>query len=396
MELKRIDSACLKLLFLVEAGIIITQVLNLDSLTSVLFLTTFPLTVLLWIRSIRRTVSETDLIVVITCAAAGISVLINAAGASAHLSFGYLKKLIIFFMVLLYFQAAFRFRIDEKMHEYIRKVTDGIVVFLVLMFFLQTDRMYMLNGRRTVYFTFCFSNPNMTALFLSCLYMLKMHSLFEGGKWYVRLANILMQLILAGFIMETQSRNCLLVLMMYTAVSVWLIFRSQRKLRISKVWAAMIAAFPALLVAVYMTLVSSRWVQELLSFMISEGKGLDSRVRIWGLALRHLWESPVFGAYFEVSGGTGTFQLHNTHLDIAVSYGIPVCLLVCGLLIRYLHQRGRVYENKKRFIYILGFACAILLGMGEAAVFSGGLGINILAGALLLLANPAPQETKDG
>ena len=79
--------------------------------------------------------------------------------------------------------------------------------------------------------------------------------------------------------------------------------------------------------------------------------------------------------------------MHNTHMDIAASYGIPVLILVCVLLVKYLHQQGRVYEDRKGYIYILGFACMIMLGMGEAAVFSGGLGVYIIVGTCLLLSN---------
>jgi len=79
-------------------------------------------------------------------------------------------------------------------------------------------------------------------------------------------------------------------------------------------------------------------------------------------------------------------QMHNSHLDIAASYGIPVLILVCVLLARWLRQgRGR---------YMIGFACALLLGLGEAAVFSGGLGIYIFAGLFLLLAKGEKDEDR--
>lgn len=395
MELKRVDSFCLKVLLMVEAGIVVAQVLNLDSLTSMLFLITFPLTVLLWVRTIRQTFSETDMILVITCALATISVLLNAAQNNAHFSFSYLKKLIFFIMALLFFQTAFRIRADKELCAFVHKIVDCLVVFLFLMYFLRTGQMHTLNGRRTVYLTFNFSNPNMTALFLSCLYMLKMHRLFENGQWYVKTIHILQQLLMGWLVLETQSRNCFLVLALYTLLSIWMFFKSRRNLRITKSMATLFAVFPFLLVAVYMLVVNNTLFQKLFSFLVGEGKGLDSRARIWGNALQHLWKSPVIGAYFEVSKGTGAFQMHNSHLDIAVSYGILVLILVCTLLIRYLYQQGRIYENRKIYIYILGFACAILLGMGEAAVFSGGLGIYIFAGMFLLLANQEHPKAKD-
>ena len=394
MELKRIDAFFLKALFLVVAGIIITQVLERDSVSSILFLLTFPLTIVLWIRSIRQTFSATDMIVVIACVLAILSVLLNASKVSAAMDFEYLKKLIMFVMTLLFFQTAYRLRIHEGMRHFIRHVVDLLVLFLILMYFLQTRRMHMLNGRQTIYLTFNFSNPNMTALFLTCLYMLKMHRLFEGGRWYVKLVNILQQILLAWFILTTQSRNCLLVMVIYTVLLIWLMFRSRKKLWVTKGWTVLFVTSPALLVAAYMLLVNSTWIKETFSFLAGEGKSLDSRVRVWSAALEELGKSPVIGAYNEISAGTGHSQMHNTHLDIAVSYGVPVLVLVCILLGKYLHQRGRVYQNKRSYIYILGFACAILMGMGEATVFSGGLGIYVFAGTFLLLSNWADPTTE--
>ena len=158
-------------------------------------------------------------------------------------------------------------------------------------------------------------------------------------------------------------------------------------MRITKGISYLIAVFPAAFVAVYMLLLSASWGQKMFSFLVSEGKGLDSRVEVWSGALQKLRSSPLLGSYYEVSGGSGVFQMHNSHLDVAVSYGIPVLALLCVLIHKYLHQYGRIYKDKQSYIYILGFACAIMLGIGEAAVFSGGLGLYIFVGTFLLLSN---------
>lgn len=392
MELKQIDRIYLKALFLVEAGIVVTQILSLDTLTSILFLFTFPLTVMIWLRTCRQTMSGTDLMVVIASVIATIGVLLNGASTSADVDFSSLKKLIMFIMALLFIVSAYRIRINEEMSTFIRRIVDALVVFLIIMYFFQREQMHTLNGRYTVYLTFCFSNPNMTALFLSCLYMLKMNRLFEDGKWHVKLFHILQQVLLGWFLVETQSRNGMLVLAMYTVFTIWLVFKSRRNLRITKFWAILFAIFPAVMVAGYMLLIQNEWIIRLLSFLVGEGKKLDSRVDVWGEALQHLADSPIFGAYYEISDGTGLRQMHNSHMDIAASYGIPVLVMVCILLAKCLHQQGRIYANKKDYIYILGFACSVLLGVGEAAVFSGGLGLYIMAGASLLLANKMEEK----
>lgn len=396
MELKKIDTFFLKMLYLVEAGIVVTQVLRLDRITSLLFLLTFVFTVLLWIRTIRQTFSANDLLVVITAALAVIGVLLNAVRSNADLSFDYLKKLIMFIMALLFFQTAFRLRANDEFCVFLRRTVDFLTLFLIVMYFIRYGQMHMVNGIRTIYLTFNFSNPNLTALFLMGLYMLKAQQLFEQKKWFVKVVDILQQLLLAWFIVDTQSRNCLLVLFLYTVVMIWVFFRKSENLRITKGWAMLFAIFPALLVAVYMLMIDSKWILETFSFLVGEGKKLSSRVEIWGQALQFLRGSPVFGAYYEISKGTGSSQMHNTHLDIATSYGIPVLILVCVLLTKYLHQQGRIYDDKNEYIHVLGFACMIALGMGEAAMFSGGLGIYIIAGTSLLLANREDEIDASG
>jgi hypothetical protein len=256
----------------------------------------------------------------------------------------------------------------------------------MLMYFSQRLRMFTINGMITQYLTFRMSNPNLTGLYLACLYMLVLYRIFTREKFVLKVLHIGMSLFLAVCILQTQSRNALLVIAIFTVICVWLIFRGRRNLHIGKIPAMLISTFPALFLTVYISVIYTPWIQKLFAFLVSEGKGLDSRMRLWIQALRHLGESPIVGAYYAISGGTGMSQMHNSHLDIAASYGIPVLVLVCWLLYGYLHQRGRRYADKQSYIYILGFACTIILGIGEAALFSGGLGLYIFGGAFLLLA----------
>lgn len=393
MELKRTDSVLFKSLYIVAAGIVVSQVLGLDALTSVLFFLTFPLTVLLWGRSVRKTIAAMDLLVLAIAILAIISVLLNALVTETHISFSYVKKLIMFVMSLLFFQTANKMCVGHDMVRFINWIVDILTVFLIAMYFLLGTQVYILNGQVTVYLTFGFSNPNLTGMFMVCLYMLEMYRLFSREKLLLKLIHVVMAVFLAWFVLSSQSRNCLLVLVLYTAVCAWLIFRGRKNMRIGKFTAAVIAVFPALFVLGYMFLITQNWVQELLMFLVEEGKGLDSRMDIWQPALKQLSASPLIGAYSQISNGTGDAQMHNTHLDIAASYGIPVLLLLCFFLGKLLHQNGRMYTNKREYVYILGFACTVLLGIGEAALFSGGLGIYIFIGTFLLLANKKDRES---
>lgn len=385
MKLSRQEENWIKILYVIAAGIIVMQALGYKSLCSNLFTMTFPLTVLLWMLSVRKTFTAMDLLMLAVAVIAVLNVLINASICGSSVSFSYLRKVIIFIMTLLFFQAAYRLRVSADVAKFINLVIDALVLYLIMMYIFQTSRMYLYNGRVTPYLTFRFSNPNLAGLFLVCLYMLEAYRLFVPERWYLKLMHIAMALCLGFFVISTRSRNCILAMLVYTAICLWLAVRGRSAFRFNRFWAAAISVSPALFLGAYVLLIYAPWVQKLFSFMASAGKELSSRMNIWLPALEALGESPLIGAYGQLSHGTGSFQMHNTHLDIASSYGLPVLVAVCVLLFRYLYQDGSAYRSKERFAYVAGFACTLMLGMGEAAVFSGGLGIYIFAGTFLLL-----------
>lgn len=391
MELKLLDRILLKALYLVVAGIVVCEVLDIQ-ITSTLFLFTFPLTVALWIRTVRQKVTGLDFAALTAIVLAFINVLINASITNTDIDFDYLKKVIMFSMSLLFLQTCYRIRVKKDMVVFINRLVDCLTILLIVAFFLWNSQMHMIDNRVSAYLTFRFSNPNLTGLFLVCLYMLELYRLFSREKWGWKLLHIAMAAFLGYFILESQSRNSLLAFVAFTAVCAWLIFKSRRQLRITKVGATVFSIAPAVFVMFYMAMVNLPWVQIILDFLVGEGKALTSRHDVWETALTALYSSPLIGAYSQISNGEGALQMHNSHLDIAASYGIVVFLLVCYLLWRYLYQKGRYYNHKSNYVYILGFVCAILLGIGEAALFSGGLGIYVFIGTFLMLANYEKQE----
>ncbi len=387
LEQEKLDIWLFRLLFLLAGGILVTQTLGLESLTSYMFLLTFPLTVLLWARTIRNTLTAWDLLILLTVGVSVLNVLINTSFAGTSPSFSYFKKLIMFVMTLLYLQACSRMRVHDKAIKFFQNLLELLILYLILAFFVLKIQMFMIEDRVSAYLTFRFNNPNLTGLFLACLYMLEFPRLFQKDKWYKKLYQILLEVALAIFIVMTGSRNSILVALLYTIWCVVLMFVRHPRLRMNPAVTVIVILVPIVFVAVYMTVVYNETIQEVFGFMVEEGKSLDSRVEIWEPALQNLWKSPVLGAYSQITGGTGAAQMHNTHLDIACSYGIPVLILVCALMFRWLNQRNQSYESKAGYAYMLGFACAIVMGMGEAALFSGSLGLYIFVGGFLLLGN---------
>lgn len=379
MEMTKMDRALLKALFALAAGMAALQMFGWESLTSMLFYWTFPLTVLLWLMTVRKSMTGNDILVGIAVGLATICVLADCALSRGEVSFDYGKKAIMFAMTLLFFGAMSRLWADAGTVQFVLRVADLLTAVFAVMFLLQREQMYLLDGVKSEYLSFGFTNPNLATLFLTMLYMLHLCRMFSDGKW----RRGIWAAVLLYFVIETGSRNALLTAAVFT---VWaLCVRKKQAVRIGSVAAGIIAWAPLVFGVVYMAGVSSEWVQTVLSFLSGEGKGLDSRVEVWQRAWNAIAASPLLGAYHAISNGTGLSQMHNSHLDMGASYGLIVLVLVCVLLQRWL--RGG------RNAYILGFAGALLLGLGEAAVFSGGLGIYIFAGIFLLLAKGEKDET---
>ena len=380
MEMTKADRALLKALYALAAAMAALQMFGLDGLTSVLFSLTFPLTVALWLRSVRKSMTANDILVLLTAMLAFVCVLADCAISYGQLSLAYLRKGIMFAMTLLFFGAVSRFRADAGTVRFVHLVSELLTAIFAVMFLLCRQRMYWVDGVPSNYLTFGFSNPNLATLFLTMLYMLQLCRMRSERRW----RHGVWAAVLLAFVAETGSRNALLTVAMVTVWALW--GRKKETIRIGGVAAGVIAWAPMMFGVVYMAAVSSEWVQAVLSFLYEEGKDLDSRVEVWQRAWSAIAASPLLGAYHAISDGTGLSQMHNSHLDLGASYGLAVLILVCMLLRRWL--RGG------RNIYILGFAGALLLGIGEAAVFSGGLGIYIFAGSFLLLAKGETDENR--
>lgn len=151
------------------------------------------------------------------------------------------------------------------------------------------------------------------------------------------------------------------------------------------------AVWPLLFAGAYILFLQLPGVIRLFSFLESAGKDLTSRMEIWLRALRLWLSSPIFGAYAQASGGLGSSQFHNTHLDILVSYGPIVLCIVCFALYSLIYMSGK-RQSRQQFLFTIGFTCEIILGVGEAAIFSGGLGVYLYAGTFLLLRNLCQPE----
>lgn len=403
MKQKQVELNLLQALIACVVVIVATRMLGIPVVPNIALYLTFPLTVALWLWTMRRGVSKPDYLAVATVALAAICVLLDLWRSGGTLTMDYPKKLIMFAMTVIFLCVADRVQPGERLARFTQVLVDGLTVLMALMMLLADDRMHLINGKVTRYLTLGFSNPNPLAMLVTCMYMLTFCSLLKEQsvkQRYFRVAVLTAQIFI---LLGTRSRNGLLFSAVFTVAALAVLACEKVKnltgITIKmhfRLWQAVaIAIFPMAFAVIYMAVVDAEWVEKLFSFMVSEGKGLNSRVKEWTPAFEAIKASPLFGAYYAISGGTGSSQMHNTHADTAASYGIPVMLLVSAILTFCIYQNGKTYGNKKSFLYMGAFCCAMLMGTFEAAFFSGGQGIYVFMAMFLILSKNVPDDEVD-
>lgn len=387
-----IESLILKILYGFAGAIVCLQVIHMGRYVSFCFYATFYLTLAFWISCARQKTQRLEVWILACLIIALINVLINAALSGTTVTMQYLKKLLSFFSTLLFFSAAYKTEPKASLCRWIYRVLDFVSVCLIAAYFYQGQRAYLFNGVVSNYLTFGFTNPNLTGLFLAGIIMLEMNRLPTLTRSWKQIPAWAEICFLLFFLLKTQARNALFAVLLFLILFFALPLRKANQLHFGKTVSKIAAVWPLLFAGIYIPLLQLPGVVKQLSFLGSAGKKLTSRMEIWLRALRHWTSSPIFGAYAQASGGAGSSQYHNTHIDILVSYGPIVLCIVCFVLYSLIYMDGK-RQSRQQFLLTIGFACEIVLGVGEAAVFSGGLGVYLYAGTFLLLRNACQPET---
>ena len=312
MSLAWAESALVICGYAAGSVIVVSQVLGASSLASALFYLTFAISALLWLCTLIERVEPIDLVALVTIVVASANVLINSALTMTPMSFDYLKKLMIFACTIIFLAACVKVKIPGRTLRLVPYMALGVGLVLVASYVLRNSRMHLLGGFRSSYLTFGFTNPNLTALFLACFIMM----LALEGMGAKRLWRKAVFFAFAGvelvFLNETQSRNALLAIAVFVIVSVLVAALGPERIVLHRWLYAFVSVFPLLFVGAYMAFVGNEDLMQAFSFLSGEGKGLGSRTRIWQDALDRFWESPMVGAYSQLSNGSGMSQMHNT------------------------------------------------------------------------------------
>lgn len=389
-----IENFIIRLLYMVAAGIVVATVLGLEKIASLLFTGTFFLVLMLWFEISQKRITKLNVIAILIVVMAITNVLLNALFTGTVISFSYMKKVIMFSTTILFFVSAAEVNVHNSNKLFINRMITWVSLFLIIMYYLQNIKMHVLYGKVSDYLTFGFTNPNLTAMFITSMLFFKIINMLLEKRKTVLVFDFVVIAFLFKFIVETRSRNCVLVFAIFI-IQIIVYYRLPKiKIFAKKIYAKIMAVWPLLFAIIYMFVVRVPIISRIFSFMISEGKGITSRYRLWALAFENVYYSPVIGAYSQISLGTGESQMHNTHIDIMASYGVIVLVLVCIFIYYLLMKRISAYENKDNVLYNIAFASILLIGMGEAALFSGGIGIYLFVG-MFSLSNGVVVEKDD-
>lgn len=379
-----LKTECIMLEMLLAVLICVGNFFQLSSFISLAFLCTFAVLVFLSIKQSHggKVNKELALLVLLSVLNVVINALISPA---AHFNLDYIKKLIMFISAITFFvliRDAEITIIDKRMAYWFGIILAAL--FPIAYFALNIHTML---GK---YLTMGFTNPNFTAFWILHGFLFTAIAFFKVDKIWLKSLFVIIAIGNLYIASLTLNRaiwiviTCFFVLLLYGII--W------RKRSLPPVIIAIIVILPIIIVMLYHAMLENAFFQKTFSFMVSEGKGLNSRTLVWDLAtekLRHAW---VLGDYSGISNGTGISQMHNTHLDVICSYGlIPFCLFVyiLGSVAMRLNERSNTIEQ---YVSICSFLAVILFGIFEAALFSGCTGLNYLTGAFLILAKTSTEE----
>lgn len=360
------------------ALIFATSIYEITNITSILFYFSFIISLAIFSLCINGKVTSLQQNTLLVLALVAFMGFISVF--QGEITFNYLKKFIIYVTALSLFYAATTIKTEKKTVKLILLESIVLSVLCIIKSFSRdaydTHDCLVLN----------FSNPNFTGMWLMTLAMLDVFLLLYVKKPVYKL----MMIGVIGYMFYlcylTDARNVWLSMGLFAAISALIIIT--KKKRFGKVTVFLIAIFPLLFALSYLWISEhGGFSEELADTFASEGKKMNSRVEIWKEAFSYFKEKPVFGAYSFAQNGLGTFQFHNTHVDTLTAYGVVGFILFVKCMYNIIVMAMQNSTTYKLVVLMCFISTVIFMGMGEASLFSTGMGLYIFCSAFLLLEN---------
>lgn len=380
MKLKINDDTLIILVYILSCGMIVGQLMGIQMITSLSFALSFVVVSLIWAVHLDKM----NVLDFLSVAIIFLS-LLSAFITCRNFSVGYFYKWLMFSAVFMCFSSCLKIKIQETTIKALFGINFILSISCVLAYIIRFDEAFYITNTGVRYLKFDFYNPNSLALFLVGIVSTGMlYCAIYQVKLWKRICYISIFLFL---IIKTLSRTSLIAVLFFVAISVIFMRKKYYYLPKNGVFNLIISVFPLLFAMVYLSLIGNVNQNGFLSVLISEGKELDSRQYVWKYAFELFEKSPVMGSYGYVTTTSEFSQMHNSHVDVLASYGIVVFVLVVLFLFIVLKESIRKSRETKRSLSVWAFIMCLMLGSGEAILFSGGLSFYLMVGQFLLFSN---------
>lgn len=385
MLYKNVDSLFFAFLFVLFAIIYLASIMSLPWLASLCFLSSFGILLIVYFFESHKELNYVDYFCFLTVSISLVCVFLNGILEDAYINFDYMKKWMMFSSTIIFFSIVCKRTYNSSfLGVLVKFLTIFLSIMTIFQFYLGGLSNYLWKGRLTNYLTMNFENPNKTALFFMPLCLMCIIVFCTDKRKELRVVSLLCSVFLCFFIFQTQSRTCMMSLSVFFFLVIF--FKIKKPLTISFLSSFFITVVPLFYALFYVFLVRFPYVAIFFDFAEKEGKSLYSRENIWLEAFEHIENSPFVGAYYQISGGTGISQLHNTHVDILASYGL--ISFICFVVFMMLLLRKIKFEFDLQYLYFSAFVALLCCGFGEAALYSGGMGLYIIFGYFLFMSFP--------
>ena len=202
--------------------------------------------------------------------------------------------------------------------------------------------------------------------------------------WYEKAGMLVLSFFLLVLIFKTLARSCFVGIFVYFVLMLLGLFGGKRKINRLGLWGVALA--PLAIVFLYLGVLKTKWFTDAFSFLVMNGKKLNARNKIWLVALGFARNNLLIGNYSGISGGMGMSQLHNTHIDVLCSDGLPSMILFVCFLYECMHKVNEQIKTMAQYAAFCAFIGCICIGCFEAALVSGSTGLFFLTGGFLILA----------
>lgn len=382
MKLKITDDTLVVSIYILSGLMLFGQFMGFNSLTSLAFAASFVFVFFLWFLHMKKA-NTLDILAIFIILFSFAGVVITCTSLSP----GYFYNWLMFAAVFLYFSVCLKIKLKKSTITTLFVINFLIGIFCILAYLLRYDSAFYVTNIGVEYLTFNFYNPNTLALFLVVIILTGMQFFFSYKVRFGVFLEIVFVTFFVYLIFLTLSRTSLFAIAFFIVISIIFARKKHYYLPKNNVFKVIVTIFPILFAWVYMLLIDVINQNGVLSFLVGEGKGLDSRQVVWNNALTLFEDSPIFGSYGELISSSEFPQLHNSHINVLVSYGIIVFAMVMVFLYMVLNQSLKNGRENKGALSVWAFIVCLMLGSGEAILFSGGLSFYLLVGQFLLMSN---------